>query len=389
MKRWPPARFDARLMLRALAVGIAAVGASAVCVADGAATAPKDRTIGYIMTYLYWALYQTPNGKTECPKGFNDGPREQYAVLFPNNGKKRTVIDTQLKLEEETWFPSPSFPDPTPFHEATGAISYGMNLDGKIGPNDFTSPDGERGIDNQLFRAVGCIIGFRPDGLEDVFEPKRILDNRFDRTMIELTGVDDLANDNDVQVTIYRGLDRLLTDATGNQVMPGGSQRIDARWGKRFIKQLRGKIVNGVLTTEPVDEIVIPWMISPDAPTIAIIRGARLRLKLTPTGAEGLIGGYTDVDTWYRWLLRNNSTHHLSNGQESAISLYKALRRLADGYPDPKTGADTAISSALNAKFAQVFIQHPQGDAVNAQPLRTTASRQGKSESGAQAATGW
>jgi hypothetical protein len=355
---------------RALAVGIAVIGAGAACTAAaaGAAPAPKDRTIAYVMTSLYWSIYQTPDGKKECPKGFNDGPREQYAVLFPN-GKKRTVVDTQLKLENETWFPS-ALADPTPFHEATGGVSYGMNLDGKIGPNDFTSPDGEPGIDNQLFRALGCIIGFRgPDGIEFIFEPKEIRDSRFNRTMIELTGVDDLTNDNDVTVTIYRGLDRLLTDATGNQVMPGGSQRIDARFGKMFIKRLHGRIVEGVLTTLPVDELVLPWT-TLDGPPTETIRDARFRLRLTPTSAEGLIGGYADVESWYRLLLRNDSTHHLSNGQISGISLYKALRRLADAHPDPKTGAMTAISAALDAKMVQVFIQHPHGDAVTAASQR-------------------
>jgi len=49
----------------------------------------------------------------------------------------------------------------------------------------------------------------------------------------------------------------------------------------------------------------------------------------------------------------------LSNGQISGILLYKALRRLADTCPDPKTGANTTISSALDARFTQVYIQHP------------------------------
>ena len=71
-----------------------------------------------------------------------------------------------------------------------------------------------------------------------------------------------------------------------------------------------------------------------------------------------MIGGYADVETWYTQLIRNDSTHHLSNGQMSALSLHKALHRLADAYPDPRTGANTAISSALDAKFTQVFIQH-------------------------------
>ena len=46
---------------------------------------------------------------------------------------------------------------------------------------------------------------------------------------------------------------------------------------------------------------------------------------------------------------------------QSGISLYKALRRLADAYPDAQTGANTAISTALDVKMAQVFVVHPQG----------------------------
>jgi hypothetical protein len=59
-------------------------------------------------------------------------------------------------------------------------------------------------------------------------------------------------------------------------------------------------------------------------------------------------------------LIRNDSTHHLSNGQISGISLYKALRRLADAYPDPDSGANTAISTALDVKMTQVFIVEPE-----------------------------
>ncbi|HEY4368794.1 MAG TPA: hypothetical protein VGN07_16285 [Steroidobacteraceae bacterium] len=365
-----------RSSLFALAVAVVALGASATGAADSDGLAPRDGTIGYALTDLYWSIYQTPTGKTECPRGFNDGPREQYSVLFPGR-KKRNVVETQLKLEGETWLPTPA-PDSFVFHEATGAFSYGMNLDGKIGPNDFTHPDGERGIDNQMFRALGCIIGFRgPDGVEFIFENKAIANDRYNRTMIELTGVDSLSNDEDVRVTLYRGLDRLLTDATGNKIVPGGSQRIDTRWGKTLIQQVRGKIVDGVLTTEPAAQMIIPWQ-NLSVPTFQIVRDMRMQLKLTPTGATGLIAGYTDVDTWYKQLIRNDSTHHLSNGQISGISLYKALRRLADGHPDPATGANTAISSALDAKFTQVFIQHPRGEAAKAQLVRASKQETSK-----------
>ena len=349
-------------MTRRKTAAIVRVALMLALLGDAACTAaraesPKDHRIGYVMSYLYWAVYQTADGKAECPKGFNDGPREQYAALFPGK-KQRSIVEAQLKLEIETWHPS-NMPDPTPFKEAGGKVAIGMNLDGKTGPRDFTSPDGEPGIDNQLYRALGCIIGFRgPDGVEAIFEPKEIRDSRFNRTMIELTDVDDLVNDSRVTVTFYRGLDRLLTDATGNQVMPGGAQRIDARFGKPFIKTVRGRIENGVLTTDPIPELLLPWTTLDEGPT-EIVRDARFRLKLTPTAADGLIGGYADVESWYHLMLRNDSTHHLSNGQISGISLYKALRRLADAHPDAKTGANTAISAALVAKMVQVYIQHP------------------------------
>lgn len=349
-----------KIRLSALLIGIGITVSCAAVADDGKPFAPPEGRIGYVMTNLFWSVYQTPDAKQECPNGFNDGPREQFEILFPNP-QNRTVVETQLKQEIETWHPTDE-PDPLPFHYVEGPYSYGLNLDNETGPNDFTHPDGGEGIDNEVYRAVGCIIGFRgPDGVEVIFQDKAIADRRYNRTMIELTGVDDLANDDDVTVTVYRGLDRLLTDATGLKVMSGGSQRVDTRWGAKLIRQTRGKIVDSVLTTEPIAEAIIPWM-NLSVPTVQLIRDMRLQLTLSPTDANGLVAGYADVDTWYKQLIRNDSTHHLSNGQISGISLYKALRRLADAYPDPETGDNTAISTALDVKMTQVFIVHPDRD---------------------------
>ena len=306
------------------------------------AEAPPGGRIGYVMTDLFWAVYQTPDGREECPQGFNDGPREEFAVLFPGTN-----------------------PNSLPFYEVEGELSWGLNLDGESGPNDFTHPDGTPGIDNEVYRAVGCIIGFRgPDGVEVIFQNKAITDERYNRMMIELTGVDDLTNDDEVIVTIYRGLDRLLTDATGLNAMPGGSQRVDMRWGSSLVRRTTGRIEDSVLTTDPVDDMVMPWM-NLSVPTIQIFRDARFQLTLTPSGAEGLLAGYTDVETYYKQLLRNDSTHHLSNGQISGISMYKALRRLADAHPDPATGENTAISTALDVKMVQAHIVHPAAEVTD------------------------
>lgn len=330
-------------------------------------TAPKDGTIAYALTNLHWALYQTDDGKSECPDGFNEGNREQFKKRFPETGAPRALLDTQLRWEIDSWYPTTK-PDRFRFLEARGPTALGLNLDGKVGPNDFTSLEGEAGIDNQLYRVLGCVKNYRgPDGAFQFFDDEAIGKEQYNRIIIELTGVDSLVNAADVQVTLYRGRDPLLFDATGKKVVPGGSQRIDTRWGARYIRQFQGRITDGILITEPMD-IVYPW--GPfSLPTDEYMRAARLRLKLTPTTAEGLMAGYSDVETWYQQMIRSYSTHHQNYGQTSAPSLYKALRRLADAYPDPKTSANTAISSALRTEFTQVVIvpaSRPQAAALAA-----------------------
>jgi hypothetical protein len=79
-------------------------------------------------------------------------------------------------------------------------------------------------------------------------------------------------------------------------------------------------------------------------------------LRLTETGAEGYMGGYLDLASWRVQRQESISTHHQSYGQESSPTLFKALNRLADGYPDA-TGQNTAISGALHVRFTQVFIE--------------------------------
>lgn len=330
-------------------------GAPAFAASEGVVI--RNRTIGYALSDVHWAMYQTKDGKAECPNGFNDGPREQFKALFPDDGKKRTVVETQLARERAQWFPKLD-DDGFKFKEGTGKLAYGLNLDGKIGPNDFTSPDGEKGIDNQMWRALGCIANYRgPEGTLYHFTNNYMLRHNYNRLLIELTDVDSLTDDPDVTVTTYRGLDSVLTDATGSTPLPGGSQRVDMRWGKQFIQRYKGKIENGVLATEGKDTY-IPATAAFEDVTVQYIRDMRFKLKLNADFGDGFMAGYTDVAAFYRQLNESWSTHHQSYGQESAPSLYRALHKLADAYPDAN-GKMTAISSALQVKFVQVFLQHP------------------------------
>jgi len=345
----------------ALALGAVAGSAGAAPLQEGG-SALRNGTIGYVVTHKVWSVYETEGAKTECPQGFNDGPREQFKQMY-EDGKKRSIVEAQLLREAIQWHPSTT-PEPFKYKEAQGKVSYGLNLDGKVGPNDFNSPDGEKGIDNQLYRVIGCVGHYRTMGTINHFEQLFMRSYNDARIVIELSGVDNLVNDDDVTVHFYRGSDGLLQDATGEGFIPGGTQRIDMRWGKQFISQAKGKIVDGVLTTEPVDTIRIPWAVTFGTSGYHLFRGLQLNLKLSEAGAEGLMAGYVDVAAFTHHLNTSWSTHHHSYGQLSSASQYRALRRLADGYPDPKTGENTAISSSVSLKFVQVFVQHPEGQVL-------------------------
>lgn len=316
----------------------------------------QNGNIGFVLTSARWGLHQTPDGKQECPEGFNEGPREQFKALYPNGG---TVAGTQLEREGASRYPMDK-EDNFVYREVKGKVGLGLDLDGKADSNDFTSPDGVKGVDNELYRALGCTRLFRtPDGTYAHFTEMWVREMSFNRILVELSGVDSLENDDQVTVSLYRGKDKLMTDASGANIIAGGSNRIEDRFSKRFTKTLKGKIENGMLVTEPTDVDWV-WSVFYDHPGYYGIKQARLQVKLDPAGekAEGMIAGYTDVDTFYQQLVRAWSTHHSSYGGLSQPSLFRVLHRLADGVPDAK-GVNTAISSSISLKFVQTFIEHP------------------------------
>lgn len=360
-------RFSApfvRVLCAGAALGLGVVAGAGPVLADGADQGPiRNRTISYATVTMHWSVYQTPEGKAECPNGLNDhGPREVFKAQF-GDGEGRSVVETQLAREGLKYFPMDK-EDPFPYPHAGGRIATGLDLDGKVGDEDFTSPDGEKGIDNNLFRTIGCARIFRaPDGAIYFFATKQVRDYTFNRSMIEISEVDDLTDDPDVTVTIYRGLDPLMQDATGGMVLPGGTQRPDLRFGKSFIQRAKGAIKDGVLLTEPIANLRLPWEVFPPVPDYILLRDGRFSLRLTPERAEGLVAGYADVERFYKHIT-TWSTHHFSYGQLDAPRFYRELHRMADAYPDAD-GAMTAISGALTINMIQVYIDHGERQTVS------------------------
>src|SRR5690606_2219580 len=156
------------LSLALVAGTLAAAGATA---ADLPQPWEKDGRIGYVVTDRNWAVYESEDPSVECPQGVNEsGPREQFEMLLPaKSGVERTVLETRLMREGRQWHPTTS-EESFPFFEAQGDIAYGLNLDDRVDDNDFRTPDGEEGIDNQLQRVIGCTPGWRAGGQWRHFE---------------------------------------------------------------------------------------------------------------------------------------------------------------------------------------------------------------------------
>ena len=339
----------------AAAAGALLTGVAVVAHAAEGDSIIKDGRIGYVTTQLHWTMYQTPNGEAECPQGLaGNGPREIFNALFPDLGP---VGDTQLAREAYKMYPEDLDGNKFEYINVTGNIANGLNLDGRVDENDFTSPEGEPGIDNAFYNVTGCNSQFRgPQGQLQLFANKQIPGFYYNRTLLEITGVDDLANDPEVTVTIYRGRDPLLLDASGEKVAPGGTQRVEQLYSQKVIQRFDGVIEDGVLKTEAKDGIW-PWQIFPGVPYSLEVRDMRFHMDLTSTDANGLIAGYYDVESLYKWLT-SWSSHHLSYGQLEAPEFYWQIRKFADAYPNEE-GHMTAISSAITLDMAQVYIEHP------------------------------
>jgi len=262
--------------------------------------------------------------------------------------------------------------------EVTGRIGDGLNLDGKVKATDFVSPDGERGIDNALYRAWGCDAPFRnpASGTLDLRENTQMQEGLY-TVVIRISGNQDPMNDDDATVEIGYSPDKIVRDARAN-VASDYSYRIVK--SEQYTK-LKAKIVNGVVQTEQVDEVHVPrigWF--PDQMGDADFHKGKLRLKIAADGrsAAGVVGGYRN---WLDLLSENTfaqtGAEQGIRDHEDAVSLYYALKRNADGMPDPKTGRNTAISMAYRIQAVPAHVVDPATPAQVRRPAEDEKRRKG------------
>jgi hypothetical protein len=244
--------------------------------------------------------------------------------------------------------------------EVTSRIGDGFNLDGKIKANDFVSPDGEKGIDNNLYRAWGCDAPWRGGGNAtlDLRANDKMQEGLY-TMVIRVSGNQDPRNDSDATVEIGYSPDNIIKDARGG---------ISTDYSYRILKmaqytRLKAKIKNGVVETEQVEHLHSPriaWFYDQTGDTN--FTNGKIRLNIASDGhsATGLIGGYRN---WHDLYAEN--TFAQDGGQqgtrehEDAVALYYALRRNADGMLNPETGKYDGISAVYRIKMSAAFVVDP------------------------------
>jgi len=355
---------------------------------------------GYVFTRFSYAL--TPaNLSADCPDGVSMSLRDSFIAQLPPADRPKAeqikgfgAVGTMmlatgnpangLKLEETETSSSPSdggasirrrrdpnrhtiCNNPADFgsvgyrtiqHTGTGS---GLNLDGRsdgrattasCAHKKFTGPDGTIGVDNQFWRAAGCMAAYRDTGID---WDTGIRTGEW-AVLMEVSSPKGGGPDGVVAVNFYSSKDSITLDAAGG--IPAGLslEYID---DPELIARAHGRIENGILVTEPID-----FSFKYDNQIVHnrwSLEAARFRLKLMPDGRlKGQMGAYADVDKFYGNEFKAQTIDGANANNINCPGVYAALRSLADGHRDSKTGTCSAISVAFDLEAIPAFVIHPQ-----------------------------
>jgi hypothetical protein len=339
--------------------------------------APASGEMGFIVASFGGRIVP---GEDACPDGTVPRLRDAYLLTLPAAERERLKRPENAKEWDEAWqayatneaganiCTNPDMFERPPMPTVKSRYAWGMDLDGGnpgergCAHENFVSPDGEQGIDNQEYRVMGCTPEARgADGKGEGGSGTGQFHRSGEWTqVILLRGVDSLVRDDAVEVIYANTGDRAVTSQAG-EVLPGASYLVDDK-PPRNRNVLRGRIVDGVLTTEPADiKLAQTWGQSRQrdlrgARSKYDYRSGRLRLKFQPDGSlTGMLGGYRPVFD----LIAAPAIGGIGSATVAGIDCAQQLataRKFADGLRDPKTGKCTAVSSAAQIRAVPAFV---------------------------------
>jgi hypothetical protein len=359
---------------------------------------------GFVVSHIAYALAKDAGETGACPDGMTSGYKnfgDAFVAKPDLQRKEGEVEDKYLQRVFQKSMSDPNAknlclnpelgkPDPN-WRSVKGpdVVAEGIDLDGQdsrlggkpargtCAHDDFRGTHGERGIDNQFYRVVGCSKSFQSTGQSNTYETEMYTGSW--GILITLKGVDNLRNDSDVEVGFYANGDPIQLSPT-REALANATYAIEQ--DPRFRATTHGRIVDGVLTTDPVN-LRMHWVVNSirlDRP----LEDARMRMTFTKDGGlEGILAGYASVEDVYDFQYGFRSGKD-GTGKPSPLQLrqissigqaavlghtcdgaYFELKRLADGHRDPKTGQCTAISMQYRLKAIPAFVVDAQTKSIN------------------------
>lgn len=348
----------------------------------GAASAQATESRSYAVS---WFAPATNSQEGDCPQGINPPWAQQElkdlaalgfsaqqieALVRKDAERKRAglyggVIDVIMghrgRLNghpvEPLTYPA-TVPDPQ-LHYLEGRYAYGFNLDGKgaASPNSFEDPDThELGVNNQLYRALGCLRVFRGT-LESppvyyFYLYAQVKDSQ-PAWLITLSG-DDLSHDGEVTISFDRALEHMRYNSDGTP-RADESYRIDS--DPRSHNVFRGYLKDGVVRLSQPGTQSIYLLENPLYMNEFRMRQVHMRLRLKADGSlECMVGGYQPWGDFY-WPLTSSGSES-TEGQsldQDGVGIYYLLKKLADAGPDPKSGQNALISATYYIKAVPAF----------------------------------
>ncbi|MGE0408428.1 MAG: hypothetical protein AB7P23_04100 [Amphiplicatus sp.] len=251
-------------------------------------------------------------------------------------------------------------PDPG-LSPVTGKIGEGIDLDGDKATG-FTSPTGEKGIDNNFYRAVGCLKFYRapPGQLPAVASGNDNARNGAWTLVIVVSGKgEDPMNDDDVSLGVYMSSDTLTHNGAGN-IAHDYTFRIKPHW--KYEALFKGKVAGGRITTAATPEVFLRD--TSHGYGLELLQ-ARADFEMQPGGGlKGYLGGYRPWKPVHAALLALGASNLEYSSGFDLSALWYALRRNADYSPAGPGGEKTHISYAIRVIAVPAYVTEPDGEAL-------------------------
>jgi hypothetical protein len=343
--------------------------------------AHATQTRSYAVNWLEAASYTRDEN---CPNGINPPNDVQYRKDFAALGIPAADIERLFKAQAEggrgsseleelinnrarihgkayNTFTNPQATIDPHLISAVGRFAYGFNLDGKgaKSPNGFEDPDThEKGVNNEFFRAVGCIEAFRgvvatntrPAYWQWVWQTMRLDQPAW---LITISG-ETLTKDGDVTVTFDRALEHVALNA-GGEARPYMTYRIDP--DVRSHNVFKGRITQGVL--EITEHTKFHMLENTWGTPELDLHNFHLRIRThSDDTIDAILGGTQNWHQLYFQLANSGLDRESTTG--SLPGIYYLLKKFADAEYSEKKKENTAISITYHLDAVPAFVAPPQ-----------------------------